>query len=56
MKSSEFITESMRHLEEKWIVLSGWDALDKAYTHEGKQRAREYAIKYLGIDRPAQDV
>ena len=42
--------------QEKWIVLSGWDALDKAYTHEGKQRAREYAIKYLGIDRPAQDV
>ena len=42
--------------QEKWIVLSGWDALDKAYTPEGQQRAREYAIKYLGIDRPEQDV
>jgi len=42
--------------QEKWIVLSGWDALDKAYTPEGKQRAREYAIKYLGIDQPAQGV
>jgi hypothetical protein len=42
--------------QEKWIVLQGWDALDKSYTPEDKQRAREYAIKYLGIDRPAQDV
>ena len=42
--------------QEEWIVLSGWDALDKAFTPEGQQRAREYAIKYLGIDRPAQDV
>ena len=42
--------------QEKWIVLQGWDALDKAYTPEDKQRAREYAIKYLGIDRPAQAV
>jgi hypothetical protein len=38
--------------QEKWIVLQGWAALDKAYTPEDKQRAREYAIKYLGIDRP----
>ena len=35
--------------QEKWIVLRGWDALDKAYTPEGQQRAREYAIKYLGV-------
>jgi hypothetical protein len=42
--------------QEKWIVLQGWDALDKAYTPEDKQRAREYAIKYLGIDQPAQAV
>ena len=42
--------------QEKWIVLQGWAALDKAYTPEDKQRAREYAIKYLGIDRPAQAV
>lgn len=42
--------------QEKWIVLQGWDAVDKAYTPEDKQRAREYAIKYLGIDRPAQAV
>jgi len=42
--------------QEKWIVLQGWDALDKAYTPEDKQRAREYAIKYLGIDPPAQAV
>ena len=40
----------------EWIVLHGWDALEKAYTPEGKQRAREYAIKYLGIDQPAQAV
>lgn len=42
--------------QEEWVVLSGWDALDKAYTPKGKQQAREYAIKYLGIDQPAQDV
>jgi hypothetical protein len=42
--------------QEKWIVLQGWAALDKAYTPEDKQRAREYAIKYLGIDPPAQAV
>jgi hypothetical protein len=42
--------------QEKWIVLQGWAALDKAYTPEDKQRAREYAIKYLGIDLPAQAV
>ena len=42
--------------QEKWIVLQGWAALDKAYTPEDKQRAREYAIKYLGIDQPAQAV
>ena len=35
--------------QEKWIVLRGWDALDKAYTPEDQQRAREYAIKYLGV-------
>lgn len=42
--------------QEKWIVLQGWAALEKAYTPENKQRAREYAIKYLGIDQPAQAV
>jgi hypothetical protein len=36
--------------QEKWIVLRGWDALDKAYTPEDQQRAREYAIKYLGVE------
>jgi pyrimidine deaminase RibD-like protein len=35
--------------QEKWIVLRGWDALNKAYTPEDQQRAREYAIKYLGV-------
>ena len=35
--------------QEEWIVLHGWAALEKAYTSEGKQRAREYAIKYLGV-------
>ena len=40
--------------QEKWIVLRGWDALDKAYTPEDQQRAREYAIKYLGVEELAE--
>jgi hypothetical protein len=39
--------------KEEWIILRGWDALDKVYTPENKQKAREYAIKYLGVKDPA---
>ena len=54
--AKEFDLEFDVSCQSKFDFIQGWDALDKAYTPEDKQRAREYAIKYLGIDPPAQAV
>ena len=35
--------------KEEWIVRRGWAALESAYTPEKQQKARDYAVKYLGV-------